>query len=176
LRGGLMAGKRKPTGELADASRVLKPHKFEQSVAVAFLRFCGSTQKDAAKAVGVSERTVQVWEASGFWEDAQREALDKWFKYSDEAALSAIHKALTSKSEYTRANMAQWYAERRIPQLAPPKIQMEHGTVEKPPPKAVVDEVTRAIDKLAGRLDRLALTEGKKSVDSESGPGGSEGS
>jgi hypothetical protein len=52
----------------------------EKVLQAARLRILGKTQAGTARAVGVTERTVQNWEASDEWKDATSEARDDYAK------------------------------------------------------------------------------------------------
>jgi DNA-binding CsgD family transcriptional regulator len=113
----------------APAGVVEKPHNWEKAVSVAYLRSTGDTQEEAATSVGVSERTVRGWEASSWWPDAVAVAHQRWLQGCDQKARSALSKALSDSDHY--APTARWWADRRIPELAPPKTRSEiTGTMQ----------------------------------------------
>lgn len=61
-----------------DSQAVQAPSDRDKAVSVAYFRALGATQEAAAEAAGVSERTVRAWEASPWWPDAHREAVERW--------------------------------------------------------------------------------------------------
>ena len=56
-----------------------RPRHWDNRVSVAYFRMCGLTQKEAARAVGVSERTIRNYEAHPSFCEAKNEARNRWF-------------------------------------------------------------------------------------------------
>lgn len=67
-----------------------KPKHWEKRISAAYLRMLGMTQKDAAKAVGRSERTIRLWEEHGSWKAARDEAADRWLLDITDASRRAV--------------------------------------------------------------------------------------
>ena len=57
-----------------------KPQNWDKAVSVSYLRLIGLTQKKAAKAAGMGERTLRRFELSEWWPDACGEAVDRWMQ------------------------------------------------------------------------------------------------
>lgn len=55
-----------------------RPQDWDKAVSVAYFRALNATQKVAARAAGCGLRTVQLWEASDWWPQAQQEAIQRW--------------------------------------------------------------------------------------------------
>lgn len=109
----------KPT---APAGVVQRPMNWDKAISVAYLRCLGQPQSVTAEAVGVSERTIQAWEASPWWPDAVREAHGRWLSGVTEKAKRALAIALDSND----AQSARWVLERMLSDMAPPKQRTEH--------------------------------------------------
>lgn len=123
-----------------------RPPNWDRRVAAAYLLAIGLNQEQAAESVGSKPRTLYDWRQHESWPDAQAEARRLWLVDVDELAMAAIKASLDKKSIGT----ALWIAERRIPELAPPKSRVEHsGAVES---VHVAPDVARQrlLDKLAG--------------------------
>lgn len=110
-----MAKKEDETRQRPDA--ITAPHRYEVAVLAAYFRAMGASQAKAAKAVGVDRSTIERWERSEFWSDACDDAHHRWIRAMDQKARAAI----AVNMEANDATTARWYAERRIPELAPPK-------------------------------------------------------
>lgn len=54
------------------------PKNWDKPVAAAYFRALGASQKVAARAAGVGERTLRDWESCSWWPEVQREALARW--------------------------------------------------------------------------------------------------
>jgi len=108
-----------------------KPQKWDKCVSAAYLRLLGATQKQAGKQVGVHDDTIHVWEHRPWWPDAVFEARSRWLRGGDAAAMRGLLKAFDDPEEY--AQHARWWADRRIPEMAPPKQRVDStvSTVEK---------------------------------------------
>ena len=112
--------RKKPAGP---KDPVRRPHNWEKAISVAYLRLLGATQEVSAKQAGVGERTLRTWEGCSWWADAIAEARQRWLRGGDAAAMRGLSKALASETEY--AATARWWAERRMPELKPPKLQVD---------------------------------------------------
>ena len=104
---------------LVDA--VGKAQDWDKAVSAAYLRLTGLTQKQAAKSAGIGFRTLQRWEVSPWWPDACHEASDRWLKGLVEVSQRTLYGAIDGGD----ANLAFKVTERRIPELAPPRIAHE---------------------------------------------------
>jgi hypothetical protein len=101
-----------------------KPQNWDIVVSVAYLRLTGATQAVAAEGAGCSERSVVEWEKCSWWADAEREAQGRWLRGIDSRARVALERAFSDPEQ--SANTARWWADRRVPELAPPKVRQEH--------------------------------------------------
>ncbi len=113
--------KRGPTAAPDDP--VQKPNDWENVISCAYLRLTGSSQEQAAQAVGCSERQLREWEHCSWWPEAETEAHLRWLRGMDAKVRGALHRSLDDVDQY--AQTARWYADRRIGELAPPKNQTE---------------------------------------------------
>lgn len=98
-----------------------RPQDWEKALSVAYLRCLGQTQKVAAEAAGVGERTIQAWEASSWWHTAVAEANARWLAGVAEKAKRALAISLDAND----AQSARWVLERMLPELSPPKQRSE---------------------------------------------------
>lgn len=108
---------------------VQKPRSWDKAVSVALLRLIGATQEAAAQHAGCALRAVTEWEKSFWWKDAMAEARQRWFQGGDQRTMRALYKALDESDTGT----ARWWADRRIPELAPPSqriVGADGGAVE----------------------------------------------
>ena len=111
---------------MADTEQgVGKPQDWDKAVSVAYLRLRNDSQKDAAKAAGIGQRTVRRWENSEWWPKACFEASSRWLHGLLYVSQQTLYAAISGKSTKGDANLALKVAERRIPELAPPKIAHE---------------------------------------------------
>jgi hypothetical protein len=111
------------TGKTAgDGEAKQRPRHWDKMVLAAYLRIMGRTQKEAAEAAGRSERTIQAWEASELWREAEQEAEEDTFLRSlKHASMRAVLQNVEDGNP-----MLGWDAlQRLIPQLAP-KQRLEH--------------------------------------------------
>ena len=82
----------------------------------------GMTQKQAAKTVGIGERTLRRWETSDLWTSACAEARGKWLAGIDVYARLALMRTLQSdKDPVRRGLLALQILERVDPRFAPPR-------------------------------------------------------
>ena len=68
----------KSTSESDDPVR--SPRHRDRALGVAHMRQLGCSQSEAAKAMGVTTRTVGRWEVCSWWPDVQREAAERWLE------------------------------------------------------------------------------------------------
>ena len=95
---------------------------WDKWVSAAYLRMIGHTQKQAAEAVGRSERALREWEADGErWPRAQEEARGRWLNAATDAARGAVLRSL----QVGNAELGKWLLERVDPHLAPPKMRLD---------------------------------------------------
>ena len=119
-----------------------KPRNWDNAISVAYIRLLGFphvTQAQAATQVGVSERTVRAWEAAPWWSNAQSEARMRFLRGGDAAAMRGLMWAFGEDGE--RAHTSRWWADRRMPELAPPKMQHEHGGAGGEPIQVITEVV-----------------------------------
>ena len=75
----------------SSASPDARPPSWEKWVLYAYLRMLGSTQQDAANAVGRKKRTVQEWqENKALFAQAKEEARQRWFSDVTDAARTTL--------------------------------------------------------------------------------------
>jgi len=117
------------------------------------MRCSGSTQKEAAKTAGVSERTGQSWEASTWWGDAVGEARDDL----DVEILFAARGAVLAALRDGDAATARWALERLCPETyGPPKQRRE---IEVTSPLDGIDFATLTDEQLSA-IERGEVPEG----------------
>lgn len=116
---------RKRTRKPAARQESEKPHAhWEKVVSAAYLRMIGATQKEAAAAVGRSERSIRDWESNEeLWTRARVVARSRWLNDAEDAARGAVLKSLRAGN----ADMGLRLLERLDEDLAPPKVRNEHS-------------------------------------------------
>lgn len=107
---------------------VSRPQDWEKCVSVAYLRYMGANQTDAANAVGVVRETVSRWERSAWWTDAQREAEERWLHGLAVKARQGLEDAIPDDG-----NLALKVLERIDRRLAPPSQRSEVTFPDGPP-------------------------------------------
>jgi transcriptional regulator with XRE-family HTH domain len=85
----------------------------------------GATQKQAAKAVGVTERTLRRWEADEKWPDACAGARGRWLQGVEVEARAALAEELKNKTNRGRGELALKVLERLDPVFAPARQRLE---------------------------------------------------
>ncbi len=108
-----------------------RPAHWDKRVSAAYLRLLSGTQEEAAKAVGVNERTIRNWESHRSWPDALAEARARWLQGLDSLAMRALRNGLLADDQST----ARWWAGKRIKELG--------GRSESPPPGGLRDHGER---------------------------------
>ena len=98
-----------------------KPQNWDKAVSVSYLRLIGLTQKKAAKAAGMGERTLRRFELSEWWPDACGEAVDRWMQQLAIECRTTIMAAVKAGDVVTAVKML----ERIDNRLAPPR--QSHG-------------------------------------------------
>jgi hypothetical protein len=68
-------------GRATAVETVIKPQDWGKAVSVAFLWLVIGTQKGAAEAAGIGERTMNRWVISPWWPDACAEAKQRWLSH-----------------------------------------------------------------------------------------------
>ena len=131
-----------------------RPPRWEKRVSAAYLRIIGLNQKQAAKSVGVTRRTIQNWEAHETWPQAKAEARDRWCAEIHCRARGAILKAL----EQSDATSARWVLERMDPDFAPPRQRHELGGMPGNPIR-VDDGGRKAVAQLMGDPESFDLVQ-----------------
>lgn len=104
-----------------DKDPISKPTDWDKCVSVAYLRYMGASQVDAATVAGVVRETVSRWERSSWWPDAQKEAEDRWLSGLAQRARAGLERAVADDG-----NLSLKVLERIDRRLAPPKAGMEH--------------------------------------------------
>ena len=107
-----------------------RPRHWDNLVSVAYFRMCGLTQKEAARAVGVSERTIRNYEAHPSFCEAKNEARNRWFVSLGLRARAALFSALGEKG---KGDLGLKVLERLDPRLAPPNQRYEHSGLDGSP-------------------------------------------
>lgn len=152
-----MATRKKTVKKSAERKkREHRPRNWDKAVNLAYLRMVGyprMTQETAAKRAGVSVRTLRDWENAPFWAAAKAEARDRWFNDGDAAAMQGILDGMTDPNE--SAQMSRWWAERHIPELAPPKQKSEITGANGGP--IAVQDLSKLSDEELDLAERIAL-------------------
>lgn len=124
-------------GHQDPGSSVEAPRDWETALSVAFLRESGSTQREAAKIAGVSARTVERWEASGWWPDAVAQAGRRWLP----GVIHRARRALWQQME-TDGDLAFRFLKEVDPAIREP---MGRGAVSETELRALVRELAAAV-------------------------------
>ena len=98
------------------------PRERETAISAAYLRLTGTTQQDAASAVGIDRRTLGRWESCSWWRDIQREASDRWL-----AGLAARARRGLEAAVERDGSLALRVLERLDPALAPQPTRLRVG-------------------------------------------------
>lgn len=77
-----------PTGVPAE------PQDWDKAVSAAYFRALGASQEAAAKAAGVSERTLWAYEKASWWPRAHQEAVGRWHVKLTAASRKALLRAI----------------------------------------------------------------------------------
>ena len=96
------------------------PDDIEKALSYAYLRLMDYTQKAAAEAVGMGERTGRRWESMDWWHVISAEAQDRWLN-----GLKRIARRSLAKHAVTDGALALKILERTDPNLAPPSVRQE---------------------------------------------------
>ncbi len=107
----------------APRDRVRRPQNRDKALAAAYLRLLGGTLDQSADGAGCARRQIVEWETCSWWPELQAEARQRWLRDGDARTMRGLLKALGDPREYAQA--AKWWADRRIPELKPPKLQTE---------------------------------------------------
>ena len=110
----------KSTSESDDPVRA--PRHRDLALGVAHLRQLGCSQSEAAKATGVTTRTVGRWEACSWWPDVQREAAERWLVGLAARARRGLEGAVSEDGR-----LALRVLERLDPALAPLRMRVAVG-------------------------------------------------
>jgi hypothetical protein len=128
-----------------------RPPHWDKRVSAAYLRILGATQKETAKGVGRSLRTIQVWEADQeTWQEARTEARDRWLNDVHDASRSTVLRSVREGN----ADIGFRILERLEDRLAPPKQRLEHTGKDGGP---MEHEVHEARERIASRVAGIAL-------------------
>jgi hypothetical protein len=95
---------------------------FEKLVLAAYHVIAGDSPAVIAERTGVTDRQVRNWKRHAMWPQAIAEAEKRWFPETKHAAMATIGRSIRKGN----VAVAQWFAERQIEQLAPPKVRNEH--------------------------------------------------
>lgn len=98
------------------------PTNWPRWLMAAYIRSMGASQKKAATAAGVSERTVRTWENEKpeLWKRAREEARELWASDMDGAARARV---LTAVRDEDDTQTAKWWLERMDPGLRQAKLE-----------------------------------------------------
>ena len=130
---------------------VNKPQNWDKAVSAAYLRLLGLSQKKAAKAAGIGERTLARYELSDWWPEACGEAVGRWMQQLEIECRSTIMAAVKAGDVTTAVKML----ERLDKSLAPPRLShgIEHSGAIVEPIRNMTDEELRAhATRLANRV------------------------
>jgi hypothetical protein len=83
---------------------------------------CGDTELLTAERVGISDRQLRNWKTHALWPEALAEAEKRWFPDTRRLAMGTIRRHI----QRGNVAVAQWFAERQIRELAPPRTRLEH--------------------------------------------------
>jgi hypothetical protein len=98
---------------------------WDKLVSAAYLRMLGATQKEAATAVGRTDRAIRGWESdTETWAAARAEARDRWLTDLTDRARGTL---LASLKNEANGDLALKVLERVDDALLPPKQKLEHG-------------------------------------------------
>ena len=122
--------------------RIRRPYDRDKALSAAYLRLIGATQEQAAKGAGCSERSLHGWEKCSWWAEIVAEARQRWLRKGDALAMHSLLKAFTDPHEY--AQHSRWWADRRIKELKPPKLQTELTGKDGGPIKMTWAELVKA--------------------------------
>jgi len=128
------AGKVKGTSKKPKSTAI--PKDWEKAVLVAYWRTMDATQPQAAEVVGVSLRTVSVWENSVWWPEALAEGRRRFFGKLSGIACRNVLEGLSDRDE--KFGMAKWVSDRLTPELSPPRQRIDHDIDAKVEAKANV--------------------------------------
>ena len=99
---------------------VAEPKNRDKALSAAYLRIIGCSQEEAATGAGCGQRTLRRWEGCSWWSEIQLEAEVRWLS-------GLMSKARGTLLRDMDANIALKILERRVPELAPPKRQVDHS-------------------------------------------------
>jgi hypothetical protein len=119
-----MALAHRPPPKTAYAQRANPPPLpyWEKCILAAYLRMMGATQRDAARAVGRSLRTIATWEShKDQWALALDEARKRWLIDLTHASRAALLGTIKEGN----GMLALQVLERLDPELAPPKQRVD---------------------------------------------------
>lgn len=106
-----------------------EPHRhWQRIVDVAYFRLLGWTQKEAAAAVGINQRTVREYESHAAWPEAVKSAGDRWHTSLAVRARGTLYQDLDPKR--ARGDLALKVLERLDMRLAPPNQRYQHSGVD----------------------------------------------
>lgn len=127
------------------ADKVAVPSDPEAAYSVAFLRYTGATQQEAADIAGVHVNTVKNWEASSWWTSAQAVARDRWL-----SGLASKSRRSVEVGVQSDPRLAMTVLERLEPALSPKATMQLTGADGGPiEVSSLTDEQRRA------RIERL---------------------
>lgn len=132
------------------------PYNWDKAISVAYLRLIGASQEVAAKEAGCSERSVATWEKKSWWPDAQAEARQRWLRGGDAMARRGLLRALSDGNEY--AATSRWWADRRIPELKPPKVRSEISGPDGEPVEVGIEDARTQVADVVARLAAAVAT------------------
>ena len=91
---------------------------WDRWLSAAYLRMTGASQRPAAKAVGVSERTLRRWEADKRWPTACAEARGRWLHGVEIEARAGLARGLQNDQD---GHLSFKVLQRLDPDFAPPR-------------------------------------------------------
>ena len=99
-----------------------RPKDRDKALSAAYLRILGHTQTEAESGAGCAERTVRQWESCSWWPEILAEAESRWLS-------GLMSKARGTLLRDMDANLALKILERRIPELAPGRVEGWRGAL-----------------------------------------------
>lgn len=147
--------RRRKTPDIKTACKA--PRDWDKAISAAYLRLLGATQETAAKQVGTTIRAICRWEGSDWWPQAVAEGRHRWLQSGDSSCMRALVTDMNRKDD---ATTARWWADRRIPEFAPPKQRVTHSGDKENPLEvkvAVRDEVASRIDRLVASIEATGV-------------------
>lgn len=109
-----------------DTDLIKRPQNWPRTVRAAGYIYLGFTQKQAANAAGVSERSIRDWKKCSWWADAIDEfRAGPLYEELQQIAMLRLFQAMAKEKDTATA---KWLLERADPRLSPPVQKAEVKT------------------------------------------------